>query len=97
MEALQHTSSLTLTIQWRRRRRERGKGRERRRVTVLAPLLFYASLKYERGHTGMLPCELDGVGASVGDEGVKVGLHGVVVALRTHLTLPQGNAYTGHK
>ena len=77
--------------------RERGKGRERRRVTVLAPLLFYASLKYERGHTGMLPCELDGIGASVGDEGVKVGLHGVVVALGTHLTLPQGNAYTGHK
>ena len=72
---------------------ERGeeKGGEGRRVTVIT------GLKNERGHTGMLPCKLDGVGASVGDEGVKVGLHGVVVALGTHLTLPQGNAYTGHK
>lgn len=48
LKALQHTSSLTLTKQRRRRRREReGKRkrereRERRRVTVLAPLLFYA-------------------------------------------------------
>lgn len=74
-----------------------GKGEREEESNGLGTIIVLCSLKHPKDHTGMLPCELDGVGASVGDEGVEVGLHGVVVALGTHLTLPQGNAYTGHK
>ena len=85
------------------RERERGRegkgGREeeeKRGEKQSLALSLHA--RHRSGHMGcLLPCELDGVGASVGDKGVKVGLHSVVVALGAHLTLPQGYTYTGQK
>ena len=81
------------------RERERKGGREeeeKRGEKQSLASSFHA--RHRSGHMGcLLPCKLDGVGASVGDKGVKVGLHSVVVALGAHLTLPQGYTYTGQK
>ena len=77
--------------------RERGGGRRREKEGNSHWHYCSMQLQHGSGHARILPCELDGVSASIGDEGVKVGLHGVVVALGAHLTLPQGYTYTGHK
>lgn len=42
----------------------------------------------------LLLCKLDGEGVPLGDKGVEVGLHGVVLALWPNLFFPQSNACT---